>query len=145
MTAPPLSAGLVNFQSVRGELRHAPLTRRQYYALRRAIRMHPTIARLAIRACDYADSPMWAAREESYRQAANLVALKSRLPVARETPMAALLKFQSARRDAVLIRVHERKHAAARAARNALVREPGESLPAYVARKCGFVEVRGAA
>lgn len=133
-----MSAGLISYHTVHGELRTRPMTRHEYRALRSAIRAHRTSAAISIKACEYADSPMWAAREESQRQASRLVWLQAALPQPKKTEIAALLHFQCVRRAVVNKRIRERKAAALQAERAQMTRMPTESLLDFVDRKCGF-------
>ena len=114
------------------------MTRTDYYAARRAIRVHHVASRIEMKACELADSPMWAAGEESQRQASRLAWLQAALPQPKKTEIAALLHFQRVRRAVVNKRIRERKAAALQAERAQMTRMPGEPLLDFIDRKCGF-------
>lgn len=115
------------------------MTRTDYYAARRAIRVHHVASRIEMKACELADSPMWAAREEGYRQRARHEMLIARLPKSKPCAVAALLAFQSLRRALVNKQIAARKSAERQAERDRMTRMPGECVLDFIDRKCGYV------
>lgn len=127
-------------------LDHVQMPRERYHALRRALRRAHLDNANAICACEFADSPSWAMREEAKRGEARIRGIAMQIPTSRDPlGFAVMHENWQRRRGHVLVRVRTRRAVALQAKRAAMVRAPGENLLDFIDRKCGFVPDRVAA